>query len=178
MLELEALDSAGSLISVALACGHLPHTCLKVMKNHLREHTLRSSCHLLPAYTAHPDNEEKAGNTTQPHRAVCSYVSAGFTNDLLSVLKVGDILFSPRHCRFFVLLSPCVALPLSLIYCFCLLRLNLGIFMSNRIMKGHRNLVALEEKSKSENAESQYKNYLAIWTVVVMMSCCDRHHYL
>lgn len=29
MLELEAFDSAGSLISIALAAGHLPHTCLK-----------------------------------------------------------------------------------------------------------------------------------------------------
>lgn len=67
MLELEALDSAGSLISIALAAGHLPHTCLKVMKNHLRECVLRSGCHLLPANTAHPDNEAKAGNTTQPH---------------------------------------------------------------------------------------------------------------
>lgn len=85
MLELEALDSAGSLISIALAARHLPHTCLKVMRNHLRERTLRSGCHLLPANTAHPDNEEKAGNTTQPHQAVCSYASTCFTNGLLSV---------------------------------------------------------------------------------------------
>lgn len=82
MLELEALDSAGSLISIALAARHLPHTCLKVMKNHLRECALRSGCHLLPANSAHSDNEEKAGNTTQPHQAVCSNVSTCFTNDL------------------------------------------------------------------------------------------------
>lgn len=78
-----------SLISIALAARHLPHTCLKVMKNHLRECALRSGCHLLPANTAHPDNEEKAGNTTQPRQAVCSYVSAYFTNDLLSCFKSG-----------------------------------------------------------------------------------------
>lgn len=95
MLELEALDSAGSLISIALAARHLPHTCLKVMKNHLRECALRSGCHLLPANSAHPDNEEKAGNTTQPHQAVCSNASTCFTNDLWSVLKVADILFTP-----------------------------------------------------------------------------------
>lgn len=97
MLELEALDSAGSLISIALAARHLPHTRLKVMKNHLRECAPRSGYHLLPANTSHPDNEEKAGNGTQSHQAVCSYVSACCTNDLLSVLKLADILFTP--CR-------------------------------------------------------------------------------
>lgn len=112
MLELEALDSAGSLISIALAAGHLHHTCLKVMKNHLRECAVRSGCHLLPANTVHPDNEEKAGNTTQPRQAVCSYASACFTNDLLSVLKV--VHSSPL--AFY--LSACAALCLSLIYCF------------------------------------------------------------
>lgn len=104
MLELEALDSAGSLISIALTAGHLPHTCLKVMKNHLRECVLRSGCHLLPANTAHPENEEKAGNTTQQYQAVCSDLSACFKNDLLSALKVDDILFTLCHWAFICLL--------------------------------------------------------------------------
>lgn len=64
MLALGASHSAGSLISIALAAGHLPHTCLKVMKTHLRECALRSLCHLLPANTTPPDKQEKAENCT------------------------------------------------------------------------------------------------------------------
>lgn len=66
MFEPEALDSAGSLIIISLAAGNLPRTCLKVMKSHLRECAPRSDCHLLPANTAHPDSEDKAGTNTQP----------------------------------------------------------------------------------------------------------------
>lgn len=92
MLELEALDSAGSLISIALAAGHLPHTCLKVMKNHLRECAVRSGCHLLPANTAHPDGEEKleilpihTELCVSVSVCVCSSSSTCFINDLICV---------------------------------------------------------------------------------------------
>lgn len=65
MFEPEALDSAGSLIIISLAAGNLPHTCLKVMKSHLRECAARSDCHLLPANTAPPDR----GKSWNPYAA-------------------------------------------------------------------------------------------------------------
>lgn len=63
MSELEALDSEGSLISTALAAGHLPHTGLKVMKNYLREFVVQSGCHLLPA-----DADNERGKKTKQEK--------------------------------------------------------------------------------------------------------------
>lgn len=57
--------------------------------------------HLLPANTAHPDNEQKDVNTTQRHQAVCSYVTACIANDKLS--KEADILFT-AYCWLFLCL--------------------------------------------------------------------------
>lgn len=95
MLELVALDSTGRLISIALAAGHLPHGFIKVMKNHLRELVPRSGCHLLPANTAHPGNEEGNGDTTLPRAAlfVMLEVNTCFTNHVL-LLKVSVIMLT------------------------------------------------------------------------------------
>lgn len=92
MLELQPLDSERSRITITLATGHLPQICLKVIKNHLREPVLRSSCHLLPA---HYDKQEKPGNGTV--MLLCSVIQVSqFFHRLLSALSMPTILF-PFH---------------------------------------------------------------------------------
>lgn len=159
MLELEALDSAGSLISIALAARHLPHTCLKVMKNHRQERALRSGCHLLPANTAHPNNEEKAGNTTQPHQAVYSDASTCFTNDLLSVLKVADILFAPCRWPFICLLvCLCHSYPLSDLLFLFLWADRLGLWLNLVIFKSKHQTWSTDLAHKETQSTHSFKD--------------------